>query len=572
MRACMREWWLRKVVLKSAEDVRVWMCVCVRACYNGGWVATRCAFLPLISSSSASHIARSDRADWPGRTSMNESKGGPLSSVKYGALDDVNLVLNDASVPTYTDSGNGKPHDGGEGGGVIVPSRLTTGIFNLTNTILGMGTLAMPYAAMNAGAVFFPILVVITGFAANYAVSCLFSTVEMLHIERPRYPSLGKATMGRCGMLTSSWAVTFQQFGACVSYVIIIADVLFPVISRVEISWLPLCDRWFLQVFLVVTVIFPLCLVTRISSLKYASMLSLGLIGITAMVVTGNGLYVVTNPQARNSLLNNTEDHAKSYCQVQASKNTKLLTFDDVPTLTLGGAIDLFPRGPTFLTALPILAFSFLCHHNTFPIYRELERATVRRMSMVSRRSMMIAALTYASTGVFGYVTFLSDTEDDVLKNFKFEGTYISWLMNIVRVGFGLSMVLSFPLMIWEVRHNLNELLFGGSDLVFGYRFVIFNIVLLILTTTIAIAAPGVGPVIELIGSTCSPLMVYILPALFFLHAKPGKMLRRENLAPLTLLTVGVVMIPVCLFMWGMKYLVCFKGSPPSDLCDSIFG
>jgi hypothetical protein len=42
MRACMREWWLRKVVLKSAEDVRVWMCVCVCACARvttaGGWL------------------------------------------------------------------------------------------------------------------------------------------------------------------------------------------------------------------------------------------------------------------------------------------------------------------------------------------------------------------------------------------------------------------------------------------------------------------------------------------------------------------------------------------------------
>jgi len=425
---------------------------------------------------------------------------------------------------------------------------------------------------MNAGAVFFLFLVAAMGVAANYAVSCLFFAVQALGVQEPRYPSLGKATMGRCGMLTSSWAVTFQQFGACVSYVIIIADVLFPVVSRIEIEWLPLCERWFLQVFLVVTVVFPLCLITRISSLKYASMLSLGLICVTAMVVSGNGIYVMTNPSVRDGLLNTTVDHSKSYCQELVPKHDGFFAPKRMGDDPRDNGIVLFPKGATFLSAMPILAFSFLCHHNTFPIYRELERATVRRMSMVSRRSMMIAAITYASTGVFGYVTFLSHTEDDVLKNFRFEGTYISSLMNFVRVGFGMSMVLSFPLMIWEVRHNLNELLFHGSELVFGFRFIVFNIALLILTTSIAIAAPGVGPVIEFIGSTCSPLMVYILPSLFYLRAKRGKWVRRENLAPLILLVVGVTMIPVCIFMWSIKYLVCAKGVHSSKLCTAILG
>ena len=64
---------------------------------------------------------------------------------------------------------------------VVEPSRLTTATFNLTNTIIGSGTLAMPYAAMSSGLFIFPFLVAVTGLAANYAVHCLFTAVENLN-------------------------------------------------------------------------------------------------------------------------------------------------------------------------------------------------------------------------------------------------------------------------------------------------------------------------------------------------------------------------------------------------------
>ena len=98
---------------------------------------------------------------------------------------------------------------------VVVPSRLTTATFNLTNTIIGSGTLAMPYAAMSSGLCIFPFLVAITGVAAHYAVLCLFNAVENLKgsLRRPRYPSLGRATLGWWGEQIASWSVTFQQLG-----------------------------------------------------------------------------------------------------------------------------------------------------------------------------------------------------------------------------------------------------------------------------------------------------------------------------------------------------------------------
>ena len=105
-------------------------------------------------------------------------------------------------------------------------------------------------------------------------------------------------------------------------------------------------------------------------------------------------------------------------------------------------------------------------------------------------KSLIIQTCILTIILLIGYFTFLSYTEDDLLKNFKVKGTYISFIMNIVRVGFGISMILSFPLMIWEARHNLDVLLFTSSKSSnkkrkkYSFkRFMLLNVLLLILHT-----------------------------------------------------------------------------------------
>ena len=471
---------------------------------------------------------------------------------------------------------------------VIIPSRLTTATFNLTNTIMGSGTLAMPYACLNSGLGLFPILVVMTAFGSHYAIVCLFKAVTQLNLSRPRYPTLGRATMGVWGEFISSWVVTLQQFGACIAFIIIIADVLFPVVSQIE-GYPLLCHRWILQIVIVCGIIFPLCLIPSMDKLKYASVLSLTLICTTILVVIANGAYVlIEGDVARQLLVNTTSNTGNSgnhltYCESilhpahskdpSGGHNNSVASTMAYRGSHFDGGMQILPRGLSFLSTLPVLAFAFLCHMNTFPIYRELERRSVRRMSMVSSRSMFVVCCSYMLTGVFGYLTFLSYTEDDLLKNFKVRGTYISFVMNIVRVGFGISMILSFPLMIWEARHNLDVLLFTSSKssnktrTKYSFRrFMVLNVLLLSIQTTVAILAPGIGPVIEFIGSTCSPLMMYILPALFVLKSSGNanstvtgykSWLKREYAGELLLLLIGVILIPLCMFIWIMKYLIC---------------
>ena len=118
-------------------------------------------------------------------------------------------------------------------------------IFNLSNTIIGSGVLAMPFACYRCGTILFVILVAVTAFASHTAMVILIGAAEKLRdklredarmrkhntapaseagaptggIERPppthevdehsgdpeiSYPRLGRELLGRAGELLAS--------------------------------------------------------------------------------------------------------------------------------------------------------------------------------------------------------------------------------------------------------------------------------------------------------------------------------------------------------------------------------
>lgn len=128
--------------------------------------------------------------------------------------------------------------------------------------------------------------------------------------------------------------------------------------------------------------------------------------------------------------------------------------------------------------------------------------------------------------------------------------------MDIARAGFGCSFILSFPLMVWEARHNLDTLIFGERPYDFKRNFCMTLFVVGV-SAIIGIKSPSIEIVLELVGSTCSPTMVYILPGMFFLKAqKEGPLLSRRNLPAILLVTLGCVLIPLCLYVWVKTYIV----------------
>ena len=315
---------------------------------------------------------------------------------------------------------------------------IASSVFNLTNTILGSGTLAVAFTCQQSGYVVFVIIMLAMAFLSHYAVTLIFKTVEMLdfqHGDTITYGLLGKRLYGRVGELVAEWAVTLQQLGACIGYVVIIGDVISPITG---LAGGVFTGEWLIQLLIVMVIIFPICLLRNMDALKFTSLVAIVCILMTALVLAVYGFSPALHSDVNASAAGTSAD--PNSC----------------------GQPRKFPKGLQVLSALPVFSFAFLCHQNTFPIYEELKDASVARISIISALSMGLAILTYILAGIGGYFAFADGTLDDILLNFNVTpgvnastahsglgdgcvaSGVMSYIMDVVRIGFGVALIFSY--------------------------------------------------------------------------------------------------------------------------------
>ena len=114
----------------------------------------------------------------------------------------------------------------------------------------------------------------------------------------------------------------------------------------------------------------------------------------------------------------------------------------------------LLPSSTRYLTiALPPTPTHAQCSHfNVPPIYETLSsipgQSNYEHMTFVCERSILICFTVYASSGLFGYLTFLGTASSDVFTNFPTSGSTLATIMIILRIGFALALAFAYPLMV----------------------------------------------------------------------------------------------------------------------------
>jgi amino acid permease len=208
--------------------------------------------------------------------------------------------------------------------------------------------------------------------------------------------------------------------------------------------------------------------------------------------------------------------------------------------------------------------------------------ATHQKMTHVSRVSVTVCVVFYLFVGVFGYLTFLDRTSasrGDILKLYTVSprqqshaASHFSMVMDLCRLGYGLAIVFSYPMMLFELRHIFKLMVFGRDNMHSGtVRQLGCNLVLIGGCTAIAVSVADVGVVFGFVGSTISPAMVFIFPAAFYLWLQPQllypSLISRPSLAGkgtpsrgqarlgawCLLLLLGCVLIPTSLVQWGVE-------------------
>lgn len=186
-----------------------------------------------------------------------------------------------------------------------------------------------------------------------------------------------------------------------VSIIFSIADVLTPIIQMVVTApYSPLCERWFWQLLIVICIIFPLCLLKKMDSLRYTSLVAIALIAAYTLAIFFIGSYTAAHPELRDGFAFGFPNYTviQSVCANAINTTASSASNCSGP----GSSVVFFRGSPAFVNALPLISFSFLCHMNVFPIYGELKNKTVARMRKVTHGSMLTCFTVYFIAGCFG--------------------------------------------------------------------------------------------------------------------------------------------------------------------------
>ncbi|RHY96770.1 hypothetical protein DYB35_008304, partial [Aphanomyces astaci] len=153
--------------------------------------------------------------------------------------------------------------------GTILGSTIT-----LTNTILGSGTLAVPYAIASSGYGVGVAVMVTIALLTQYSVHLLMLASDAAgNAAAKTYESLGHHTMGKWGTYLAEFTFIFGGFGTLTSYFIFITD-LFCVVFSV-----PKAYRAWVTVACTVLVILPLSLLRKLGKLRLSSLLATCAVG-----------------------------------------------------------------------------------------------------------------------------------------------------------------------------------------------------------------------------------------------------------------------------------------------------
>eukprot|EP00924_Labyrinthula_sp_SR-Ha-C_P004634 snap_masked-scaffold_1-processed-gene-6.18-mRNA-1 protein AED:1.00 eAED:1.00 QI:0/0/0/0/1/1/2/0/513 len=403
-------------------------------------------------------------------------------------------------------------------------------VTTLLVSIVGAGTLSVPFAIEQSGLLVGCFLFVLGGMLAAFTLNLLTICSEIS--DERSYESIARHCFGHKFGSFVLINLCFNLYGTVVSYMIAAGHTLSMVLATI----LQTHDLWYVQQqwvigFLLVFVILPLSLLPSLSALRYSSLLGMGfLLYLTAIVS-----YFYFQVCSLNSAVGLSNTSFTSQCFYDEKFN-----YDQ--SLFYSGNF-----GST-IAALPIVIYAYTCHPSLFPILIELKRPNLRRMGKVINRSVGVGLLVYLIIGTCVYLTFGADLE--ISKgNFLLNDFRNSFFILIGSAGMGCSICLTIPLLIATFRNTLAPVAMkqldyrsyrrylGSTDLTRSLLqdndfektseriapiipkkwFLLITVFFLVLCGYPAIFVDDITVVFTILGATTNPLLGFVFPCMMFL-------------------------------------------------------
>jgi len=285
---------------------------------------------------------------------------------------------------------------------------LFSSVLTMCSTIFGAGMLTIPYAIATIGLGNGIIAIIFFGLLAMFTLYLLAECAKIMGGRNVSFFSLSSRSYPRLSIIFDL-AIAIKCFGVSISYLVIVGELLpkviigfFPDISKdsvllTRLFWITLC----------MLIVIPLAFQKSLSSLRYASTVSLIAVNYIALLVAC--FYFKGNKPVQ------TID--------DGSKPSSLSIFnatDDVQSPS-NHPVEYFKWSIDFFRVLPIFVFAYTCHQNLLTVFNEMKITSRRtdnrykKTCLVLIIAISIAITIYLIIGITGYLTYGNTTKSNII-------------------------------------------------------------------------------------------------------------------------------------------------------------
>ena len=380
-------------------------------------------------------------------------------------------------------------------------------VVTLSNSIIGVSILAMPFCFKQCGIVLAIVMLYLSGLLVKATSYFLLKSAIMA--RRRNYETLAFNVFGAAGKMAIEVSMIGFLGGTCIAFFVVMGDLAPPIIA----GYIGVDNSENLRIGVLIgiglVVVLPLSLLRNIDSLVAlctASILFYSLVMVYIMFLSLESLV------------------AGDWWQ-EATKWR--------------------PAG--IFQCLPIFTMALSCQAQLFEVYDTLPDPSLGQMVEIVKGAVNLCSGIYICVGFFGYIGFYSlDFGGNILTAFP-----DSFGIKLTKMGFALSVAVSFPMVIFPCRTAINSILFarkgGGSatDIAKNYipqeRFVFITTCVVIATLFTAIQIPDIELVLGIVGSTIGTVICILFPVSMFIKLVSAN--TTEKLVAQAIFVIGVIVL-----------------------------